>query len=148
MNDAIDVMEHLPFGVPTLKRDLNGLTQAVSARNRGFFYADHIDRTPAGQWVVLKRVRALVPFNTADPRALPLEPDDTTTVVLEHPSSWAVGTNAAWGCGVFLIDKYRTTDPTDARFANETCLSAALCCSPSNGLMTHSTSCVDQCAVH
>ena len=104
MNDAIDVMEHLPFGVPTLKRDLNGLTQAVSARNRGFFYADHIDRTPAGQWVVLKRVRALVPFNTADPRALP---SSRTT---RPPSFW--NTRAAGPSG--------QTPPGDAACSSST----------------------------
>ena len=54
MNDALGVMEHLHLGVPTQTRDIRGLTPAVSARNRGFFFcADHIDRTPADQWVVL-----------------------------------------------------------------------------------------------
>ena len=81
-------MELLHLGVPTQTRDIRGLTPAVSARNRWFFCADLIDRTPADQWVVLKRVRALVPYDTADPRALPLDPTSTS-----QPSSPRAGTS-------------------------------------------------------
>ena len=43
---------------------------AVSSSNRGFFScADHIDLTSADQWVVLKHVRALVPYDTYVPNS-------------------------------------------------------------------------------
>ena len=70
-------MEHLHFGVPTPTRT-SGLTPAVSARNPRLSCADLTGRTPADQWVVLKRVRALVPYDNADHR--PLEPADTIAV--------------------------------------------------------------------
>ena len=65
MNDALAAMEHLHLGVPTQTRDIRWLTPDVSARTPRFC-ADLIDRTPLDQWVVLKRVRALVPCDTAD----------------------------------------------------------------------------------
>ena len=48
---------------------------------------------------------ALVPYDTANPRALPLEPADTIAVVLEHPSGGAVGTKAAGRCGVLMVKR-------------------------------------------
>ena len=112
MNDSLGVMELLHLGVPTQMRDIRGLTPAVSARNGGSFFEDLIDPALLGQWVVLKRVRALVPCDTADPRAIPLDPADTIAVVWENPSGWAVGINAAGRCGVFPIDKCCMTDMT------------------------------------
>ena len=84
--------------MPT-QRDILGLTPAVSARNGGFFCADPIDRTPADQWVVLKRVPALVPYDTADPRALPLDPTSTS-----QPSSPRVGLpTAVFACELIVF---------------------------------------------
>ena len=52
MNGALTAMELLYIGTPTQTHDIYGLTPAVSTRNSVLFYADHIDRTPADQWVI------------------------------------------------------------------------------------------------
>ena len=62
------------------------------------------------------RVSALVPYDTADPRGLPLELVVTIAVIWEHPRGWAVRTNATGRCPVFPIDKCHKAHPTDACF--------------------------------
>ena len=107
MNDALAAMELLHLCVPTQIHDIYGLTPAVSARNRGFFYADIIDRTPADQWIVLKRVGGLVPNDTADPRGLPSSPPSRS------PSSGS--TRAAGPSGPTPPGAARSSPSTSAR---------------------------------
>ena len=66
MNDALGVMELLPLGVPTQTRDIRGLPPPSPPDTAGSS-ARTTSTGRAGQWVVLKRVRALVPYDTYDP---------------------------------------------------------------------------------
>ena len=66
MNDAIGAMEHLHLCVPTQTRDIRALTPPSPPETAGSSARTTSTRR-AGQWVVLKRVRALVPYDTYDP---------------------------------------------------------------------------------
>ena len=90
MSDALAVMELLPLGVPTQTRDIRGLPPPSPPDTAGSS-ARTTSTGRAGQWVVLKRVPALVPYDTADPAPSP------SARPTQPPSSWS--TRAAGPAG-------------------------------------------------